>query len=148
MIAPTFEMQFTIVNLPISLVTAFLGFGLTSNAKRLNNRVLGAVVWCIGAVIIAFTLLNFGTGTALSLEAFVKAENLLLLPAYLLEAYLVYRVFFRKRVAPYGLCTQCGYDLRASPERCPECGLAVSTPMPSCPTATNPVSSNDAPTNT
>ncbi len=44
------------------------------------------------------------------------------LPATQLRSIL--RTRRRNRV---GLCQHCGYDLRASPDRCPECGHAAST---------------------
>jgi hypothetical protein len=42
-----------------------------------------------------------------------------------LPALYVRRACLRRRSRRAGRCRGCGYDLRASPDRCPECGLVV-----------------------
>ena len=77
------------------------GFGSARGlafAKGSDNNVIGRGVW-----------------------VFVPLWFVMLLAALLPAGRLVARAR-AKLVIPPGHCRSCGYDLRASPERCPECG--------------------------
>ena len=49
-------------------------------------------------------------------------------PSTLLLAPRLRRAYRRNRRAAVGLCATCGYNLRATPGRCPECGTATDKP--------------------
>jgi hypothetical protein len=50
----------------------------------------------------------------------------LAVPVVIAAGLLQYRHRRRHRWESEGLCRQCGYDLRATPERCPECGTVTA----------------------
>ncbi len=57
----------------------------------------------------------------------VVQDWLLVAAAALLPAAWLYRRVRMRRSRHPGLCTTCGYDLRASPDRCPECGMVPTS---------------------
>jgi hypothetical protein len=57
-------------------------------------------------------------GNVIDLRFPIWAEFVLLLPL----PFLIRKWRRRRRSSRQGLCLNCGYDLRASPNRCPECG--------------------------
>jgi hypothetical protein len=48
----------------------------------------------------------------------------------LLEFLVLRRRRLRRGRREHGLCTSCGYDMRATPHRCPECGARGPLPRP------------------
>ena len=63
--------------------------------------------------------------TAVTLPAYAVLPLAAVLPL-LWGAFVLRRMQSGKRKA-HGLCPACGYDMRATPDRCPECGAAAGT---------------------
>jgi hypothetical protein len=63
---------------------------------------------------------ELSAGFGLTLPDWLQCIVALILPA------LWFRARRRMRNAPMNACAKCGYDLRATPDRCPECGASVT----------------------
>ena len=68
-------------------------------------------------------------------DVWFNAASIVLVPTWfavltlwLLPAAKAFGLIRRRRRVARGHCIRCGYDLRATPDNCPECGTPVETP--------------------
>jgi hypothetical protein len=72
---------------------------------------------------------NFGPQASYSIQSLTLPFYFLTFLFALLPAHYLLRVRRRRRIAgrlARGCCPSCGYDMRASLDQCPECGLAAA----------------------
>lgn len=69
-------------------------------------------------------VLNFGPTQWAAIGAVVGIVVAALIH-FLLQPFFMRRVRAALRKRGYAACVPCGYDLRGSPRRCPECGVSV-----------------------
>jgi hypothetical protein len=108
----------------LTLLSALLLPGACAAALCLTAVLAGNFYWSASAGSPAGEHVLFGRVLPGPLGWFLWiAIKPALLVALVGAAWSLYRFVKTWRTGPRpGLCPQCGYDLRASPERCPECG--------------------------
>ena len=74
---------------------------------------------------IGYSSIDYSSNGSMKRTAIYLPHWLLALAFALLPAWSVWAAIVRKKPKP-GYCDHCGYDLRASTERCPECGMIIS----------------------
>jgi hypothetical protein len=107
----------------VTLVAPAVGYSPTASGaadfQALGFRYLRNETW------LPIAQMSMGYPSARSSALFIPHWAFAIIFAFP-PAILLCRDLRRRRRLCHGLCTNCGYDLRATTDRCPECG----TPLP------------------
>ena len=105
--------------LALGFLTTFCVFAVIA-----NNFYWGATSGAPGPQVGEYYLFNSKLPTAAGQVLWLSRMPLLLIPL-VATCWFTYR-YFRAVKARVGFCPRCGYDLRGTPGRCPECGTLVN----------------------
>jgi hypothetical protein len=90
---------------------------------RLWRRSIALIVVLSLNCIIAFVAAELRWGTTLAVVTMWGIQ----VPVAIIGGIMLVKVSVKIKRINKGLCYRCGYDLRATPERCPECGAVPIT---------------------
>lgn len=111
------------------------GWHVRSTRHRLNKCPLDPTFYLQTGTSLSFLGFGYGRGTwTAASSADALHDTSVVVPLYFLQVLLTIPALvtlvneIRRLRSPAGKCVHCGYDLRATPDRCPECGTVVTPP--------------------